>query len=537
MPPRVSAAAAAEKRAEQQDKAKEVAYVRSEKQADAAALARLAEAYGGGPQRTDRDVRRRVWTCAECQFRNVDVRDVCGSCLAPNPAVLSDGKRQRNDLIPARASLDPSTRIVAVAGRSYRCFAAAAVAPATGSHRAQSHSQAAKTGAAHDDDGEDGDDEPHCGYSGARGGSGEPATAGADDGDAAHGGDANDGSGAAFDPASGAFVLRLPVPRQFIKIIIGVKGATIRGIERLTGATLVVSGGGDNTGSGVSPATRAAATDGNESVEIRGPTSAAVHAARLRVEAVITDSAESVDYTHFLSVPLATSPTARGAFAALLQDMARTCADEERRIDPFMFQAPARLHLTLLMLRLYSQEELARAESLLVVVQEMLRELFTASDRINFSGVNVFTDNPTESHVAYLDLARDATSRKLIELIRRINALFLDAGLALPKDVASNEALHATVINSKWRSGAIADATAEHFADHHGGSAAARFGPRVAFDASEVLRLFGTLRHLPPVKLERVDLSVLGNARAAAATGAATASDGYFARVVSAYFP
>ena len=303
---------------------------------------------------------------------------------------------------------------------------------------------------------------------------------------------------------------------RFWKFIIGSKGKTLQDIQRITGATVVIP-----------------KTENEETIEIFGVNKSSVVAARLKVEAIILDNQDRVEYTHFLSIPLSINPQSKASFASYLQDMTRTCVDEEKRIDPFMFQTPSKIHLTLLMLRLHNEEEMSKAKSLLVVVQEMLREMFystatnSSTAKVSFKGVNYMNDDPSDVHVLYLDLVKDETYKKLVELIQNINSLFIDSGLALPKDVSHNEKLHATIINSKWRNGDVVDGTLDHFDSHSASKKSS--GPRVSFDATEVLRLFGVNgSSLGSVKLERVDLSILGSG---------VSADGYYQSVHSAFFP
>jgi len=353
-----------------------------------------------------------------------------------------------------------------------------------------------------------------------------------------------DEDGIRYDKQRQVFSLKMKCASRFWKFIIGTKGKTLQDIQRISGATVLIPKEPQQQQAATSTSKKnsnnnnnsssASASPAEETIEIIGTEKGSIVAARLKVEAIMLDNQDRVEYTHFLSIPLSINPQSKAAFASYLQDMTRTCVDEEKRVDPFMFQTPSKIHLTLLMLRLHNQEEMNKAKSLLVVVQEMLREMFysTASSsstvKIGFKGVNYMNDDPTDVHVLYLDLVRDETYKKLVDLIQKINSLFIDSGLALPKDVSHNEKLHATVVNSKWRGGDIMDGTLDHFEGRHTAQSG-RKAPRVSFDATELLRLFGQNgSNLGTHKLERVDLSVLGSG---------VGADGYYVSEHSAFFP
>lgn len=618
-----------DRRAAEDDKKKEVAFIRAEKAGDDTAMAKLIEKYGDGNKKNGDAVKKRIWTCHECQFRNVDTRDVCGKCLAPALAVLSLEKQQQssNDLIPARGTLDPTTHVTVIGGRAYREFRLPELdakklnakrakieqrrkdeegennlASSRGlQNRGASSGKRGGGGGDQDDDDDGEEDEPSCrpGAGGKKLGNRED---GSDDGDSKddnhdedgdddeehedHGEGDNhhdsyndrkqedfnddlrngydyereeeeylmsqqkanfqdgveDEDGIRYDKQRQVFSLKMKCASRFWKFIIGTKGKTLQDIQRISGATVLipkeqqqqVATSSSKKNNNTTSSSSVSASPAEETIEIIGMAKSSIVAARLKVEAIMLDNQDRVEYTHFLSIPLSINPQSKAAFASYLQDMTRTCVDEEKRVDPFMFQTPSKIHLTLLMLRLHNQEEMNKAKSLLVVVQEMLREMFysTASSsstaKISFKGVNYMNDDPSDVHVLYLDLVRDETYKKLVDLIQKINSLFIDSGLALPKDVSHNEKLHATVVNSKWRGGDIMDGTLDHFEGRHTAQSG-RKAPRVSFDATELLRLFGLNGNiLGTHKLERVDLSVLGSG---------VGADGYYVSEHSAFFP
>jgi hypothetical protein len=602
-----AAKVAADKEAARKEKEREVAYVRQEKQEDALLHQKLTAMYGSGPKRSSDTVHTRAWLCEECRLRNYDSRNVCGGCLAPNPAALSVEKQMVNSCIPLTSTADQEVVLLPVGGRIYRTFftGSAMTSGVPNRRRRQMERLRAAAGATqqHEDPNEEdaADDGPSCAYSAfavdRQGGLGvddeedapcdgpnvvcratlreEPEDesmyeivdeegvavrrlkqtvdavkyqaqqqarkqerekqqlAAAAAAAAAAAPTPALAPGVSYDATRRAFVAAMPVPQRFWKFIIGAKGRTLQDIQRLTGATVILPKTDDKkaTAPAVGSAAAAAANAawGAEDITVTGPQQTSVLAALKRIEDIMADAQDKVDYTHFISIPICTATpstgtssssttiSTRGAFAAFLRDVQKACVSDERRIEPSMIQSADRLHLTLLMLRLHERERVDTARALLDAVQQIAAELFPSKREATatFKGLNFMNDDPEEVHVVYLDLARDTTYQRLVQLVQRTNQLFIDAGLATERDVAHNEKLHVTVVNSKWRTGAADDGMATTAASARGAQA-----PRVPFDATDLLRVFGsTGDRLPTVVLERVDLSMLG---------APAASDGYF---------
>lgn len=475
------------------DKTEEVAYVRKEKAAEEAMMRRLAEVYGDGSNRRDDGRRRHAWRCQECKFANYESRIACASCLAVPDTW--QGTKLPNVARPA-VNTDATATITRVAGRCYRSYAAAGVPTARPCHAARG--------------GGEYDDEPGCPAPAAVGTAwDEDADDYADcDDDAAD----DDGPRVARDAQRGDYFMRMPCPARYHGFIIGQKGRALAETQRLTGATIIIPKKADSAEAGGAAASE---LDG-DTVEIRGETINAVRAAQIRIEGAMYQNKDRVEYTHFVSIPLAIATSARAAFASAIDDMLHACVSDDACIDATLFQKPSKVHLTLLMLRLHSEEQLATAKMLLKSLELEVQHIFAPTDRVTVKGLNYMNDDPSEVHVVYAEIERDPVFHKLQGLITRINRAFIDAGLAQEKDVAHNDKLHATLINSKWRGSGDA-----------GSSLVPSSHDRLAFDATHVLRLFGK-HHFGCHALTRIDLSRLGGG---------TGPDGYFSWDAFIEFP
>ena len=161
-------------------------------------------------------------------------------------------------------------------------------------------------------------------------------------------------------------------------------------------------------------------------------------------------------------------------------------------IAPEMIQKPEKLHLTVLMMRLYSEDDKRKAATTLKRCKEMLHQVFTASDRLHLKGLACMNDDPTKVDVAYLKVAENETQKKLVDVIEHVSNEFILAGLCGSKEAANNKTLHATVVNSLWRR------------DH--GEESGGKKTRVPFDMTALLNAHGDA-DLQAHKLMRMDLS------------------------------
>jgi hypothetical protein len=107
--------------------------------------------------------------------------------------------------------------------------------------------------------------------------------------------------------AAGKLVFKLPVQPRFFGAIIGRSGATLRSLQERTGAAVTV------------PAKQSK----DAFVTLRAETLEKLDAARLEVDLLVADAIERSPPTHFVSLPLATSPEVAATVKTFLDD---TCA-------------------------------------------------------------------------------------------------------------------------------------------------------------------------------------------------------------------
>eukprot|EP01065_Artemidia_motanka_P005572 TRINITY_DN12698_c1_g2_i1.p1 TRINITY_DN12698_c1_g2~~TRINITY_DN12698_c1_g2_i1.p1 ORF type:complete len:479 (+),score=100.88 TRINITY_DN12698_c1_g2_i1:346-1782(+) len=356
-----------------------------------------------------------------------------------------------------------------------------------------------------------------------------------------------------FNPDTGHYELYLgdEVPPEYYKFIIGSKGTTLQQLEHDTGASIRVPKSDRDT----------------DGIVLRGLNEAAVVDAKTRIEFLVERSRSKLGYTHFISLPLVDSIVE--PCESLCERMKRMCS-AQNRVEPSVFQNPRKLHLTLLMLKLYTAEALDKAVQCMRKCEPILRKLFSRADRIHLSGLNYMNDDPSAVDVLYISVAENETRDKILGLVEQVADVFIMAGLATSREVEHTEKLHATLLNSKWRKGTEEEQDdiempaprgapsekgpesregdwtcpnincgASNFASRskchkcgarRGDEAKAkpqRRGQRVPFDITDLMQVHGDA-DLGHHNLRRLELSVLGPE---------VQENGYYKAVTSVHFP
>jgi 2'-5' RNA ligase len=499
------------KKEEQQDKKTEVAYVRAEKAADEVMSQKLVAAYGPAAARRDDGTRRYAWKCGECHFANYESRLACANCLAVPPRKDKDGKviteKERVNIVKAPTNTDRTVHLMPVGQRFYRshCDHRAAVArAATGGRRSGSTSPQPQQTTRPRSNEEDDDDGPSCGANVVGGGC---VPADGDDDGLQTSSDARLG----YDEDRRLFVMRLACPRRYHRFIIGKQAKTLKDIERSAKVKIIIPQSRRQQNS--SGAEEYETLDENDEgsgefdfVLVEGDTADAVRMAQLRIDTIMTEMKDKVDYTHFVSIPLGPIPSAKAAFNSAIEDMKHALINDDTNVDESIFQTPAKMHITLLMLRLYSKADIDRAKFILESIEMDLHNIFGPNDAVSLQGVRAMNPDPRNAHVVYVDVVKDDVHRRLQNLVNGVNRSFIDGGLATDKDVEDNGKLHVTVMNSKWRRGKPG---------------------HTAFNASEALRIFGG-KDFGSHRLRSIEINTLGGG---------LAPDGYFSSVMSVRFP
>eukprot|EP00754_Rhynchopus_humris_P051170 Rhum_TRINITY_DN9380_c0_g1::Rhum_TRINITY_DN9380_c0_g1_i1::g.33170::m.33170/K18666/ASCC1; activating signal cointegrator complex subunit 1 len=326
-------------------------------------------------------------------------------------------------------------------------------------------------------------------------------------------------SGITFDDLTGQYALSLrDIRPEFYKFIIGVKAANLQTLEKDTGCSISV------------PKTKR--EEQETGITVRGLSEQSVLDAKVRLEFIVERNRDRLPYTHFVSVPLDMASLQPKA-AAFLDTLRAEHCTEASRLEKEMVQRPEKLHLTLLMLRLHNDADVAKAGACLRRCEGALRTLYTAQDKLTLRGVDCMNDDPTTVNVAYLCVDDDEGKQKLLDAADSVAKEFILDGLATSKEAEGGRLLHATIINSKWRRERTEEEEAAAAAEAAATGSWADDDPlvskkreRVPFDMTSVFEAFGKV-DLGAHKLTRMEVSTMQE----------KGETGYYEAVQSISFP
>ncbi|XP_024883318.1 activating signal cointegrator 1 complex subunit 1 isoform X4 [Temnothorax curvispinosus] len=268
------------------------------------------------------------------------------------------------------------------------------------------------------------------------------------------------------------------VPKIFYSHIIGTKGVTRRKLENETKTTIDIPKKGK---------------DGN--IVITGRDRKAIISARHRIDLLIEASKKKIHYTHFLSIPLNKKEIIDKYISfknGVLKnyDTYNLHTKSTYNIDESLFQTPAKLHLTIGMLKLFDDNDKQHAIDALkeckeYIIEPILEE--TGPINVQLQGVACMNDDPTDVKVLFAQVTHN---EKLQELVDKVAQYFIDIGL-MEKEYEKIK-LHATLMNTSFKN------------DYP-----ARFKER--YDASEILKVYKDTLFGETI-LNQIDISELHTA-------------------------
>mmetsp|Transcript_1872 Transcript_1872/g.2887 ORF Transcript_1872/g.2887 Transcript_1872/m.2887 type:complete len:321 (+) Transcript_1872:84-1046(+) len=188
-----------------------------------------------------------------------------------------------------------------------------------------------------------------------------------------------------------------------------------------------------------------------KSIIIRSSTRHAVEQAYDKLQALmksLLSSRRILDYNYFLSLPLANPCTIQH-----MHDFQQAVmANPPEGMDDSVFSKGQHLHLTLSMLKLYSEESRSKARLTLQSLSASIHQLLGNQPLVvRLKGLATFQElDPRSAHVLYMKVQEVGKGDRLFQLQKLLVAAFREAGLLLPRDNRLNK-LHVTVVNTKYR--------------------------------------------------------------------------------------
>nr|CCC92138.1 unnamed protein product [Trypanosoma congolense IL3000] len=164
-------------------------------------------------------------------------------------------------------------------------------------------------------------------------------------------------------------------------------------------------------------------------------------------------------YTHFISIPFGKVETLRSHAASLLEEMKQRCLDPEAGVTEDIFTTPPRIHMTLLMLSLPTDDAVSLALNCMNTLRERLSEwrqvnvTNNGDVSIKLGGLHVMHgggQSVNSARVLYMGLADEDSAVVVGELQDIIHECF-DELIKDDLHVAESKLFHVTLMNTKWR--------------------------------------------------------------------------------------
>ncbi|XP_019620390.1 PREDICTED: activating signal cointegrator 1 complex subunit 1-like [Branchiostoma belcheri] len=279
------------------------------------------------------------------------------------------------------------------------------------------------------------------------------------------------------------YKLTLDLPSDLFKFIIGRKGETKKRLETETRSQVQipkVGAGGE--------------------VVITGSDKQGVLSAMRRIQILADSGRAKLPFTHFLSLPLTTTPIKEG-FQEFQSSVLAECG-QDQGIDASIFQNPDKLHLTLTTLVLLTEKEVAAAERVLKeCVEDLVSPLLRGKPlQVDVRGIEYMNDDPAMVDVLYAQVHLPDGSDKLQTMADGVVERFVSAGLT--EQEYDRVKLHTTVMNTLFRR----DPSASPDKSSRKAGKGRPLKERESFDARNVLKIFGDF-HFGKTDLNSIHLS------------------------------
>uniref|UniRef100_G1P4W3 Activating signal cointegrator 1 complex subunit 1 n=1 Tax=Myotis lucifugus TaxID=59463 RepID=G1P4W3_MYOLU len=228
-------------------------------------------------------------------------------------------------------------------------------------------------------------------------------------------------------------------------------------------------------------------------IVITGQHRSGVISARTRIDVLLLTFRRKQPFTHFLSFFL-NEAEVQERFLKFQEEVLEKCS-MDHGVDSTIFQNPKKLHLTIGMLVLLSEQEIQQTcEMLKQCKEEFIDDISGGKPlEVEMEGIEYMNDDPGMVDVLYAKVHMKDGSNRLQELVDRVLERFQASGLIM-KEWTSVK-LHATVMNTLLRK----DPNAEGRYNIHTADGKYIFKERESFDGRNILKLFenyyfGTLK-------------------------------------------
>ncbi|CAE7466892.1 HISN3 [Symbiodinium natans] len=265
------------------------------------------------------------------------------------------------------------------------------------------------------------------------------------------------------------WVFRMEMPAIFHKFIVGSRARNKQKLEMESGCKIVVP----------------KREEMEDAVYLKARQKSSIYSCKALIELLCEKEEAKLEYTHFISVPLAYDDKFRQLVDGFREDVV---LQRFQGIDASIFMPSQRMHFTLCMLKLHSH---AQVDEMKEALKDLSARLSATSDyarpvMAHMKGLHIFTDDPTSVGVVFTtDRSRELQNRmnsmadSMFELFQARNLVSSQSLMSqrlLSSDGQHAEVkLHATLMNTKYARSRFDD----------------RAAPRENFDASVLMEKFG----------------------------------------------
>lgn len=272
-----------------------------------------------------------------------------------------------------------------------------------------------------------------------------------------------------MEQTSDGYRLVIDVPAKFYGFIIGQKGETKKKIEQETKTQLHI------------PRTHSRI----EEITITGRSRQGISSAKTRLDVLVATMRQKTPFTHFVALALNTKDVI-SKFHEFKEKVLTKCSNCQG-IDERIFQDPLKLHVTIATLVLMNEHEVKTAQLLLQDCLEniVIPRILDRPMMVHVAGLEYMNDDPRKVDVLYGKITMRDGDERLQEIADMIQERFANSELCQDRHSDLGVKLHATLMNSIFRPSEVKCQRSE------GRGRGQQQRHREAFDASEVLELFG----------------------------------------------
>jgi len=286
------------------------------------------------------------------------------------------------------------------------------------------------------------------------------------------------------------YVLELPIAAVYHKFIVGTRARNKQKLEMESGARIVVPHRDDL----------------RDVIWLRARQKQQIYSCKAQIELLCEREESKLEYTHFLSVPLAYDAKLRQLCDQFREDVVLQRYDG---IDASIFMPSKRMHFTVCMLKLHSH---ASVDEMKEALKDLSARISATADysrpqTAHLRGLHIMTDDPTNVSVVFTtDRSKELQNRMnsmadMVFDVLRARGLVSQSNLMSQRLLSSDGAhaevkLHATLMNTKYSRSNRQDGW-------RGGGDEREF-----IDASVLMERFGQV-DFGEVKLREIQLSCL----------------------------